>query len=69
MAFLCTFSGLLLAGGIWMTLFVELEDAKKPALVALSAWLSPMSVSGWCFYIILSGTCATRSDYYHANSS
>jgi hypothetical protein len=58
MAFLCTFSGMLAAGAIWMLLFVELMDDRNPALKRVSDWLSPMTAGGWCFYTILSAACA-----------
>jgi hypothetical protein len=58
MAFLCTFSGMLAAGTIWMLLFVEFGDAASPALKSVSAWLSPMNVGGWCFYAVLSAGCS-----------
>jgi hypothetical protein len=58
MAFLCTFSGMLAAGAIWMLLFVEFGDAATPALNSVSAWLSPMTVGGWCFYVALSAACS-----------
>jgi hypothetical protein len=58
MAFLCTFSGLLAAGAIWMLLFVEFGDATTPALNSIAAWLSPMAVGGWCFYVVLSVACS-----------
>ena len=57
MAFLCTFSGLLAAGVIWMALFVEFGDAASPTLKSLAVWLSPMEISGWCFYLALSFVC------------
>jgi hypothetical protein len=41
-----------------MLLFVELGDAGAPALNAVSAWLSPMAVGGWCFYVALSAVCS-----------
>jgi heme/copper-type cytochrome/quinol oxidase subunit 1 len=58
MAFLCTFSGMLAAGAIWISLFVELGDAASPVLNAVAAWLSPMTVAGWCFYLALSAACS-----------
>jgi hypothetical protein len=58
MAFLCTFSGLLAAGAIWMLLFVELGDATNPVLTSIQTWLSPLAPGGWVFYIALSAGCS-----------
>ena len=58
MAFLCTFSGMLVAGAIWMLLFVELGATANSALNSVSVWLSPMSAGGWCFYVVLSAACS-----------
>jgi hypothetical protein len=59
MAFLCTFSGMLAAGAIWMLLFVELGDATAPpAWNAVAEWISPLAVGGWCFFVTLSVLCS-----------
>ena len=57
MAFLLSFSALLLASLIWMGLFVWLDGADSAALNASAAWLSPDSVSGWVFYLVLIVVC------------
>ena len=41
-----------------MLLFVELGDSANPVFIMVSAWLSPMSVGGWCFYLALSAACS-----------
>ena len=57
MAFLITFSVLLGVGLLWMGLFMWLGEADSAALNAIADWLSPQSVSGWIFYILLSSAC------------
>jgi hypothetical protein len=58
MAFLCTFSGMLAAGAIWIALFVEFGNAASPVLNAVAAWLSPLTVGGWCFFLVFSAVCS-----------
>ena len=57
MAFLRTFSALIVAGLIWIGLFVELDQSARPAWNALAAWISPLSVLGWVFYLVLTVGC------------
>jgi hypothetical protein len=58
MAFLCTFSGMLAAGVIWIAIFVELGDATSPALNSAAVWLSPTNPGGWGFFVLLSAACS-----------
>jgi hypothetical protein len=58
MAFLCTFTGMLLAGMIWMALFIGLSDASNRFLVFAEEWLSPEAISGWLFYLCLCVGCS-----------
>ena len=61
MAFLCTFSGMMAAGLVWMGLFVGFREAHNAILNMIAEWLSPMSVMGWAFFIFLSGACSWLS--------
>lgn len=58
MAFLCTFSGMLAAGVIWIAIFVELGDAESPVLISASAWPSPTNPGGWGFLVLRSAACS-----------
>ena len=58
MAFLCTFTGLMVAGAIWMGIWIALGDADSPTLTTIADCLSPMAVGGWCLYVVLSVACA-----------
>jgi biotin transporter BioY len=58
MAFLWSFTGLTVAGFIWMAIFVALDEADDPALNAVAAWLSPMTVTGWLVYALLAVLCS-----------
>ncbi len=57
MAFLRTFTALTVAGVVWMALFVEFGDIHNSVLNSLAGWLSPDSVSGWLFYVVLCVVC------------
>ena len=57
MAFLRTFTAMLVAGVVWMALFVEFGDANTPTLNIVAGWLSPSSVFGWFFYAALCVAC------------
>ena len=58
MAFLCTFSGMMAAGLIWMALFVAFGEAHIAMLNTLAGWLSPMGILGWAFFVVLSVVCS-----------
>jgi hypothetical protein len=58
MAFLCTFSGMMAAGFIWMALFAGFGEAHNAALNAIANWLSPMAIAGWVFFVALSAACS-----------
>jgi hypothetical protein len=57
MAFLVTFSALLIAGIVWMGLFMWLDGANSAPLNVAAAWLSPDGVLGWLFYLALAFAC------------
>jgi hypothetical protein len=50
MAFLCTFSGMLIAGVVWMGLFLGLHDSSSRELQTLVDWISPENATGWVVY-------------------
>ena len=58
MAFLCTFSGMMAAGLIWMGLFAAFGEAHIAVLNTIAEWLSPMGVLGWAFFVALSVVCS-----------
>ncbi len=58
MASLCTFIGLMVAGGIWMAIWTALGDASTPTLITLADQLSPLAVGGWCLYGVLTAASA-----------
>jgi len=58
MAFLCTISGLTVAGGLWMGLWIALDSASSPTLTTIADWVSPTAVGGWCLYVLLSVACS-----------
>ena len=58
MAFLCTFSGMMAAGFIWMALFAGFGEAHNAVLNAIADWLTPMGVAGRVFFVSLSAACA-----------
>jgi ABC-type nickel/cobalt efflux system permease component RcnA len=60
MAFVVTFSALLIAGVVWMGLFMALRDANSALLRAAAQWLSPDLVSGWFFYFAFAFWCFWR---------
>lgn len=53
MAFLLTFASMILAGVLWMGLFVWFGSAHGETLNAIASWLSPEGVVGWVFYLAL----------------
>jgi hypothetical protein len=57
MAFLLSFSALILASLIWMGLFVWLSGAESTSLNLVAAWLSPEGIPGWIFYLVLVVVC------------
>ena len=57
MSFLRTFTALTVAGLIWIGLFVEFGDIHNSALNWLAELLSPNTVTGWLFYIVLCVIC------------
>ena len=56
MAFLCTFSGLSGALVIWFVLYNFASVSQNPSFLALAPYLEATSVSGWCFFLILTAT-------------
>jgi hypothetical protein len=57
LAFLITFSVLLVDGLVWMGLFVLADEADDATLNAIAGWLSPQHVSGWILYAALCIAC------------
>ena len=57
MAFLRTFTALLVAATIWMVAFVGFGESDSPVLNTLASWLSPLTVLGWLFYFVLCVVC------------
>ena len=57
MAFLRTFTALLVAAAIWMVAFVGFGESNSPVLKTLADWLSPLTVLGWLFYVVLCVGC------------
>ena len=57
MAFLRTFTALTVAALIWIGLFVEFGDIHNSGLNRLAEWISPNTVTGWVFYILLCVIC------------
>jgi hypothetical protein len=56
-AFLITFSVLMVDGLVWMGLFLWTSEADSAAANAIAEWLSPQRVSGWIFYLALCVAC------------
>jgi hypothetical protein len=52
-AFLVTFSVLLVGAVIWLGLFVGLSELHTEMLKTIAEWLSPERVSGWIFYVAI----------------
>ena len=57
MAFLRTFTALLVAAAIWMLAFVGFDEAASPVLKSIAGWLSPLRVVGWLVYFVLFALC------------
>ena len=57
MAFLRTFTALLVAAAIWLGVFAAFEEAHSPLLNVIARWLSPLTVLGWLIYLILCVVC------------
>jgi preprotein translocase subunit SecY len=53
MAFITTFSAILLAGITWMTLFLAFYEAEDARLQVLDELLSPDAITGWIFFVAL----------------
>ena len=53
MAFITTFSSILLAGIAWMALFLAFYETEDPRLQALDGILSPDAITGWIFFVAL----------------
>ena len=54
MAFVSTFTGLLLALVAWVGLYTFAVDSRDPFLVSLASHLEAFSVGGWLLFTILS---------------
>ena len=57
MAFLRTFTALLVAAAIWMLAFVGFDESRSPLLKTIAGWLSPLRVVGWLVYLVLFAAC------------
>jgi len=57
LAFLRTFTALLVAATIWLGLFAAFDEADSPLLNAIAQWLSPLTVLGWLIYLVLCVVC------------
>jgi hypothetical protein len=58
MAFLYTFTGLTVGGMAWMAIWVGCSQSTYAALNVAAEWLSPMTVSGWVAFVVLSVMCS-----------
>ena len=54
MAFLSTFTGLLLALVAWVGLYTFAVDSRDPLFVSLASHLEAFSVGGWLLFAMLS---------------
>ena len=68
MAFLRTFTALLVAAAIWMLAFVGFEEAASPVLKSVAGWLSPLRVVGWLVYFVLFAICLMLAFRYMGRS-
>ena len=57
MAFAVTFSSLLLAGIIWMSVWLGIGGADTTPPNVVAQWLSPDGISGWLIYVGLTCCC------------
>ena len=57
MAFVVTFSALLLAGIIWMSVWLGIGGADTTSPNVVAQWLSPDGISGWFVYLALTCCC------------
>ena len=69
MAFLRTFTALITASLIWMTLFIGFGEARNSVLNSLAVWLSPMNIFGWLFYFALCFACFLLAQRFIGRSS
>ena len=53
MAFVSTFTGLILALVVWVGLYTLAADSDNPLLAALAPHLETFSVGGWALFVIL----------------
>ena len=53
MAFLLSFTSLILAGLVWMGLFLWLGATNNASLNAAAEWISPDGIAGWIIYVAL----------------
>ena len=56
MAFLYTFTGLTVGSMAWMAMWVGCSNSANGVLNAAGEWLSPMTVTGWIAFVVLSVT-------------
>lgn len=56
-AFLCTFTAMIVAGLIWMSLFVAFIESRVELLNTFGAWISPMTIMGWVLFAVLCVVC------------
>ena len=53
MAFLCTFSGLMIALIVWVGLYTLAANSDNRVLAALAPYLEAFSITGQCLFVIL----------------
>jgi len=54
MAFVSTFTGLIVALVVWVGLYTFAADSRNPLLASLAPHLEAFSVGGWLLFAILS---------------
>lgn len=57
-AFLCTFVGLTFGGMAWMAIWAGCNESNNSVLNVAAMWLSPMTVTGWLSFVVLSLICS-----------
>ena len=58
MAFLYTFTGLTVGSMAWMAIWVGCSESSYGVLNVVAEWLSPMTVTGWIAFVVLSVLCS-----------
>jgi hypothetical protein len=57
-AFLYTFTGLTVGSMAWMAIWVGCSESSYGVLNVVAEWLSPMTVTGWIAFVVLSVLCS-----------